>query len=208
MAYTVFVSHSRCDQDLAAKVSDLARSVGAQVIDWVFESETQPASNTPGRIREADEVIAVVTTQSAEAPWLHWEIGLASGSGKPITTVMEGVDPSSLPPPLKHLQAVSAGSLEQLRQALTRRLLSDTLVRSGRAAMGVRRALCLSIGLQPNALGFLDAGADREFAIHLVDHIISTGDHASLRCLYHQLGKIPAMSQGNPGATLARLPQP
>jgi hypothetical protein len=124
MAYTVFISHSDRDQDLAVKVSDLVRSVGAQAIDWALESETQTASNTPERIREAAEVIVVVTTHSADNPWLHWEIGLATALGKEITSVMEGIDPCDLPPPLNHLQAVSGSGIEHLRQSLIERVSS------------------------------------------------------------------------------------
>lgn len=125
MAYTVFISHSDRDQDLAAKVSDLVRNVGAQAIDWAFESETHTASNVPERIREADEVIMVVTKHSAENPWLHWEIGLAWALGKGITTVSDGIDPSNLPPPLNHLRAVSGSGMEQLRRGLTERVSSN-----------------------------------------------------------------------------------
>lgn len=142
MAYKVFISHSDRDQELAVRLSDLVRSIGAQAIDWALESETGIASNTPQTIREADEVIVVVTTHSAENPWLHWQIGLASALGKEITSVMESVEPSGLPPPLIHLRAVINGSsIEQLRQPLI-----------GRVSLKESKAEA-EIGMRPGANG-------------------------------------------------------
>jgi nucleoside 2-deoxyribosyltransferase len=125
MAYIVFISHSFRDRDLAARVADLVRSNGAQVVDWQLETEDEIAPHITERLRQSDEVIVLITRHSARNPWLHWEIGQAVGLDKPITPVMDGIDPSDLPPPLNNLRAVSANNIEQLRAGLTERMSSN-----------------------------------------------------------------------------------
>jgi TIR domain len=125
MAYNVFISHSFHDRVLAARIADFVRSSGAHVIDWALEPEDEIAPNIADRLRQSNEVILLVTKHSAKNPWLHWEIGQAAGLEKQITPVIEGIDPSDLPPSLNSLQAVSASGIEQLRAGLNERIASS-----------------------------------------------------------------------------------
>ena len=124
MVYRVFISHSFRDQDLAAKVGDFVRRSGAQVIDEALEADDQSARNITEGLRQSNEIILVVTRHSAMNPWLYWEIGRASALGKQITPVVEGIEPSDLPPPLNNLEAVRANSIEELREGLSERMAS------------------------------------------------------------------------------------
>ena len=125
MTYNVFISHSFRDRDLAARVADFVRSSGAQVVDWSLEAEGEITPEIPERVRQSNEIIVLVTRHSATNPWLHWEIGLAAGLQKRITPVMEGIDPSEVPPPLNNLHAVNASSIELLREGLTKRMATS-----------------------------------------------------------------------------------
>jgi hypothetical protein len=125
MPYKVFISHSYQDRDLAEKVADIVRSKGAQVLEMSFEPGEQFSAKVAERLGQSNEMIIIVTSDSARNPWLHWEIGLAAGLDKKITSVLKDVNPVDIPPPLSSLQAVNAGSLDQLRRGLAERIASE-----------------------------------------------------------------------------------
>lgn len=61
-----------------------------------------------------------------------------------------------------------------------RKILTDLLIRSGRAEYSARKALCIRIGIEPNQLEFLRQSTDADFALELINYLITTDDKQAL----------------------------
>jgi hypothetical protein len=61
-----------------------------------------------------------------------------------------------------------------------REILTELLIRSGRAEYSARKALCLKIGIEPNQLGFLRQSTDADFALELISYLHSTDNKQAL----------------------------
>ncbi|MHC5719451.1 MAG: CHAT domain-containing protein, partial [Nostoc sp.] len=61
-----------------------------------------------------------------------------------------------------------------------REILTELLIRSGRAEYSARTALCIKIGIEPNQLGFLRPSSDANFALELISYLHSTDDRQAL----------------------------
>jgi CHAT domain len=61
-----------------------------------------------------------------------------------------------------------------------REILTELLIRSGRAEYSARKALCIKIGIEPNQLGFLRQSTDADFALELISYLHSTDDQQAL----------------------------
>ncbi|MDZ8258064.1 CHAT domain-containing protein [Nostoc sp. ChiQUE01b] len=61
-----------------------------------------------------------------------------------------------------------------------REILTNLLIRSGRAEYSARKALCIRIGIEPNQLGFLRQSADADFALELISHLHNVDDKRAL----------------------------
>ncbi|WP_236142603.1 CHAT domain-containing protein [Nostoc sp. CMAA1605] len=59
-------------------------------------------------------------------------------------------------------------------------ILTDLLIRSGRAEYSARKALCLKIGIEPSQLGFLRQSTDADFALELVTYLHSIGNKQAI----------------------------
>ncbi|MFB2892047.1 CHAT domain-containing protein [Aerosakkonemataceae cyanobacterium BLCC-F50] len=61
-----------------------------------------------------------------------------------------------------------------------REILTDLLIRSGRAGYSTRKALCIKIGIEPNYLEFLRQSTDADFALELINYLHTTDDKQAL----------------------------
>jgi hypothetical protein len=61
-----------------------------------------------------------------------------------------------------------------------REILTELLIRSGRAEYSARKALCIKIGIEPNQLGFLRQSTDTDFALELISYLHSIDDKQAL----------------------------
>jgi CHAT domain len=61
-----------------------------------------------------------------------------------------------------------------------REILTELLIRSGRAEYSARKALCIRIGVEANQLGFLTQSTDADFALQLISYLHSTDDKQAL----------------------------
>ncbi|GAA6618432.1 CHAT domain-containing protein [Scytonema sp. NUACC26] len=61
-----------------------------------------------------------------------------------------------------------------------REVLTELLIRSGRAEYSARKALCIKIGIEHNQLGFLRQSTDTDFALELISYLHSIGDKQAL----------------------------
>ena len=98
MSYRVYISYSVKDSEL---VKDLARRLsdaGAGIFMVADRAETGEAEYIRRvihtRLRESDEVIVLLTDNSANNPWVRYEMGVADSLEKRLTPVVvnEGVE--------------------------------------------------------------------------------------------------------------------
>lgn len=99
MAYKVFISSTQRDievaRDLARRLEEAGIRVhppeetelGENAISWVTRS-----------LREADEVIVILTDNSVNNPGVIYEMGAASGLHKRVTGLVVNVKDSEIPP--------------------------------------------------------------------------------------------------------------
>jgi hypothetical protein len=99
MGYKVFISHTHRDSDLA---KDLARRLEKTGVK-VFPVENSAVSGesvitTVNRgLREADEVVVIVTDNSVNSPGLNSQMGAALALGKRVTPLVVGIEDDELP---------------------------------------------------------------------------------------------------------------
>jgi CHAT domain len=76
---------------------------------------------------------------------------------------------------LPELDKATSESGQELND-FDREVLTELLIRSGRAEYSARKALCIKIGVEPNQLGFLRQSTDADFALELISYLHSIGD--------------------------------
>ncbi len=123
----------------------------------------------------------------------------ALGAGKPVEFAyrfgcaairLAGI-PEQLTPTLKKKSfngskdqlSVSSELASELDQELNdsdREVLTELLIRSGRAEYSARKALCIKIGIESNQLGFLRQSTDADFALELISYLQNIDDKQAL----------------------------
>lgn len=110
--YRVFVSYSRRDRELAEKVRDHLRKIGARPMADVGISPGTPFPEEIKRlISYAHMFVPILTKGSKLRPWVHQEIGYAMALGVPILPLA--------------LDELPKGLAEQLQALLVRPDMSD-----------------------------------------------------------------------------------
>ena len=77
--------------------------------------------------------------------------------------------------------------MEQELNESDREILTDLLIRSGRAEYSARKALCIKIGIEPNQLEFLRQPTDTDFALELISYLHNIGNKKALCKIYFEL---------------------
>lgn len=77
--------------------------------------------------------------------------------------------------------------VEQELNESDREILTDLLIRSGRAEYSARKALCIKIGIEPNQLEFLRQPTDTDFALELISYLHNIGNKKALCKIYFEL---------------------
>jgi len=123
----------------------------------------------------------------------------ALGAGKPVEFAykfgcaaiqLAGV-PEQLTPTLKKKSSTGsekqppvpnepASELDQALNDSDRELLTELLIRSGRAEYSARKPLCIKIGIDPNQLEFLRQPTDTNFALELISYLHGVDDKQAL----------------------------
>ncbi|SRR5579883_469075 len=123
----------------------------------------------------------------------------ALGAGKPVEFAykfgcaaiqLAGV-PEQLTPTLKKKSSTGskkqppvpkepASELDQELNDSDRELLTELLIRSGRAEYSARKPLCIRIGIDPNQLEFLRQPTDTNFALELISYLHGVDDKQAL----------------------------
>lgn len=90
MAYSVFLSHSSADGQLARWIADHSGAVGIEV--YLFEGDVQPGTNISEKlkreIQRADAVVVLLTQHSQASAYVQQEIGFAEAHGKLIVPIL------------------------------------------------------------------------------------------------------------------------
>lgn len=164
--------------------------------------------NMERAVGRSRSVLVILTPRWVASEWSDFE-GILAGTADPvgrrrklIPLMVEDCDP---PPRIKFLTYVdfrAAGDYELAFANLLRAVsgqaavpapppepakpkvdwkneLPELLVRSGRAQMNARTALCIQAGIDVNDLTFLET-APRDFAVQLVAYLDQSGDWAAL----------------------------
>ncbi len=94
MVYSVFISHSMKQEDLAIVYAACEDARLRGVTCYIAERDWQFGKSLPGKIdhaiRTCDCFVAFLTKDGAHSAWVHQEIGHAVGCNKPRILVVEG----------------------------------------------------------------------------------------------------------------------
>lgn len=113
MAYNVFVSASHKDRDLAR---DLQRRLKEAGVHPTYSEMTLSAGSEfekvfMDQLKNADEIMVILSNNSVENLWMMFEIGAASSLRKKITPVVVGLEKQQLPPVVKQLKYIKYDKL-------------------------------------------------------------------------------------------------
>lgn len=109
MAHKVFISFSAKDKSIANSLKRQLADAGAEVSlaePFVERKGSNIKLAIADAIKQSDEVIAIVSKNSVESPWLSFEVGIAVGLGKKLVPVVVGIEPNKLSPVMRSLQSV------------------------------------------------------------------------------------------------------
>lgn len=121
--YSVFISHTSKDRDLAEDLAQRLEAAGLKVLRGPdsFSPGQQISSVISKDLRDADEVIIVVSANSIDSPNLMFESGAAFSAAKRITLLAVGVEATALPAPLRYLNFVRYSHVQSYIGDLARR---------------------------------------------------------------------------------------
>ena len=114
MARRVFLSFSSKDKHVAHSVLKQLREAGAEVMGAQPIAEgAEIKLQIADAMRQSDEVIAIVSKNSAQSPWQNFEIGAALALGKKVTPILVGVGVRKLSPVLRSLRAIDLADFRE-----------------------------------------------------------------------------------------------
>lgn len=126
MAYRIFISFTAKDKDVAESLKRQLTKAGAQVTAAEHHAEgSEIKLQIADAMKQSDEVIAIVSKNSARNQWLSYEIGIAAGLGKKLLPVIVGINPNELPPVLKSFHAINLAHFPRYVIELSERLEGD-----------------------------------------------------------------------------------
>jgi len=122
LSYKVFISSTQKDSDLAR---DLARRLESAGVTVVSVGEAPAGARFKATIdrslREADELVLIVSPDSVNSPSLVFAMGAAFSARKRVTPILVGIDRSELPTPLKYVSSVRYSDLQDYISEIAKR---------------------------------------------------------------------------------------
>jgi len=107
MAYSVSISSSYKDRDLARDVARRVKEAGVSVTSEVtLSAGSEYEKIIMDQLKNADEIIVILSGNSVDNLWMMFEIGAASSLRKKITPVVVGLEQEELPPVIKQLKYI------------------------------------------------------------------------------------------------------
>ena len=113
MAYKVFISATHKDMDLARDLAHRLEEAGVKVfsVEQTVVPGEQIVTKVNRGLRQADEVIVILTDSSINSPGVISEMGAAFGLHKRVTPVVVGIEPEDLPSLVKQMQYIRYADL-------------------------------------------------------------------------------------------------
>jgi hypothetical protein len=128
----VFISHISQEKDLALAVKQLVETyfVQAKVFVSSVPEDLPPGDNWLDAVIEnldkCSAVLVLCSKKSVERPWINFEAGAGWIRRVPVIPICHsGMEPDQLPMPLRLLQAIRAGEVQELKAFVSR--LADIL---------------------------------------------------------------------------------
>ena len=103
LAYVVFISHASQDEWIARRMAEVIERKGrrhgvkAYLDARDLESGDRFSDVLRDQLREAEELIVLVSSASAGRDWVRHEIGAAWALGKRIVGVLDKLEPADVP---------------------------------------------------------------------------------------------------------------
>ena len=133
MSYLAFISHSSEDTWVAKKLSLECKAAGAET--FLDEAEIEVGANTDDEIlaalRNADELIVLITPWALDRRYVILEIGAAWGQGIPIIVLLLGISTSefnekaNLPMVLKQKNLLPLNQVDRYLGELAKRVSAN-----------------------------------------------------------------------------------
>jgi hypothetical protein len=133
MPKTIFLSHNAKDKPLADIIADNIKQVSiAQVKAWFSSDDKIDGGFNAGdnwyteihrKIDKSDILIALITQNSIDRPWLYYEAGIANGMKKIVVPVCIGIKRENIKSPLRELQGYQLTDKKSYEEFLERILL-------------------------------------------------------------------------------------
>jgi hypothetical protein len=126
MPYRVFISSTQNDIELARDLARRLEAAGIHVfsVDQTVVSGESIVTAVSRDLREADEVMVILTKDSSASPGLLSEMGMAFSLQKSITPVIVNLKADELPPMVKQLPHISYADLPKYIAELATRAQS------------------------------------------------------------------------------------
>ena len=128
MKYTVFISHSSEDKDIANEVAKKLKDSGIETFVDSASGRRSALGHVVSRMRKSDEVMVLVSDKSATKQWPSLDAGLAWGLGKTVTPLIHNIAIGKLPPTLKSKNLVRTDQFYKYQAKLQERLLEPELI--------------------------------------------------------------------------------
>ena len=108
MAYSVSISSSYKDRDLARDVARRLKEAGVRALysELTLSAGSEFEKLFMDQLKNADEIIVILSGNSVDNLWMMFEIGAASSLRKKITPVVVGLEQEELPPVIKQLKYI------------------------------------------------------------------------------------------------------
>lgn len=122
--YAVFLSHATYDKWMACALCERIEAVGAIVFrdDRDIEGgEAIPAAIRKA-IRDADEVVVLLTPESMKRQWVLIELAMASMAEKRIVPLLNHVDAARIPDIIRDARGFALNDLEAYLADLMKRM--------------------------------------------------------------------------------------
>jgi len=127
MSYRIFISFAMKDKDVADSFADEIKHTGAEIIGAEGIAESANIKNRlTEAMRKSDEIVVIITKNSANSAWVNYEVGAATALGKRITPILVRIEPSDLPPVLRSVEGVKLENLNRYVKQLLQNVQSGS----------------------------------------------------------------------------------
>lgn len=124
----IFISHAVEDHQIAQQWQALISGLTAGFVETWFSSDVSAGGGMPGgrvwrdvlleRLRQSSVIIAILTHNSVDRPWIYWECGAAAGlnNQRLIFPIFYAIGRNEVPGPLTEYQTYDGFSRTEVRR--------------------------------------------------------------------------------------------